>query len=136
MQLSQKQRTFSELYSAFFKSELNLKHFEEKYHPHKFCISQITDSGNMTKYMSRKSCFIGHINKRHGKRAIVRPKSPSQQFNHISWSLSRQFSWKKLLLLARQILRLLFNTLALDDKYPVSNREILMMSIEMQLLQK
>ena len=28
--LSQKQRTFSEFFSAFLKSTLNLKHFEEK----------------------------------------------------------------------------------------------------------
>ena len=42
--LSQKQNTFSELFFAFLKSALNLKHFQKKDDPHRQCISQITVS--------------------------------------------------------------------------------------------
>ena len=42
--LSQKQKTFSELFSAFLKSTLNFEHFQKKDDPHSRCISQITVS--------------------------------------------------------------------------------------------
>ena len=41
--LSQKQKIFSEFFSAFFESALNFKHFQKKDDPHSFCISEITD---------------------------------------------------------------------------------------------
>ena len=44
MFLSQKQKTFSEFFSSFLKSTLNLKHFQRKDDPHSRCISEITDS--------------------------------------------------------------------------------------------
>ena len=44
MQLSQKQRTFSQYFAAFLKSRLNFEYFEKKYDPHRFCISKITAS--------------------------------------------------------------------------------------------
>ena len=42
--LSQKEKTFSELFSAFLKSTLNFEHFQKKDDPHSRCISQITFS--------------------------------------------------------------------------------------------
>ena len=42
--LSQKQKTFSQLFSRFFKSTLNFKHSRKKDDPHSRCISQITVS--------------------------------------------------------------------------------------------
>ena len=44
MQLSQKQKTFSQFLGAFLKSTINFKYFEEKDYPHRFCISEITVS--------------------------------------------------------------------------------------------
>ena len=44
MQLSQKQKTFSQFFAAFLKSTLNFEHFEKKDDPQRFCISEITDS--------------------------------------------------------------------------------------------
>ena len=41
--LSQKQKIFSQFFSAFFESALNFKHFQKKDNPHSFCISEITD---------------------------------------------------------------------------------------------
>ena len=42
--LSQKQNTFSELFSAFSKSTLNFEHSRKKHDPHSQCIFQITVS--------------------------------------------------------------------------------------------
>ena len=44
MQLSQKQKTFSQFFAAFFKYKLNFQYFEEKDDPQSFCISEITES--------------------------------------------------------------------------------------------
>ena len=42
--LSQKQKTFSELFSRFLKSTLNFEHFQKKDDPHSRCISIINVS--------------------------------------------------------------------------------------------
>ena len=42
--LSQKRKTFSELFSQFSKSTLNFEHFQKKDHPHTRILSQITVS--------------------------------------------------------------------------------------------
>ena len=43
MQVSQKQKTFPDFFSAFLKSSLNFEHFLKKCDPHCWCISEITD---------------------------------------------------------------------------------------------
>ena len=43
MQLSRKQKTFSNFFSAFLKSNLNFEHFKKKDDPHSLCISDVTD---------------------------------------------------------------------------------------------
>ena len=48
MQLSQKQKNFSSFFPAFLKSRSNLEYFDEKDDPHRFCISEITDSENLS----------------------------------------------------------------------------------------
>ena len=42
--LSQKQKTFSQLFSEILKPTLNFEHFQKKDDPHSRCISQITVS--------------------------------------------------------------------------------------------
>ena len=86
--------------------------------------------------MFKKSYFRGPFDKQHGKRAQALLKSASQHLYHIHWSLPNQFRWKTSLLLTCQILGLLVNTLAADEKYPVPNRDNLTMLIQMQLSQK
>ena len=49
MQLSQKQKKNSELFSVFSISRLNFEHFEKKDDPHRFCIAQVTDSENVVR---------------------------------------------------------------------------------------
>ena len=49
MQLSQKQKSLSEFFDAFWKSMLNFEYFEKKNDPHSFCISEIADSENVVR---------------------------------------------------------------------------------------
>ena len=44
MQLSRKQKPFSESFSAYFKSTLNFEHFGKKHDPHSLFISELTAS--------------------------------------------------------------------------------------------
>ena len=44
MQLSQKQKTFSQFFTAFLKFRLNFKYFEQKNDPHRFFNVEITDT--------------------------------------------------------------------------------------------
>ena len=86
--------------------------------------------------MSKRSRFRGPINKQHGKRAQAPFTSGSIDLYHIHRSLSSQLSWKKSLFLTCQILGLLVNTLAADEKYPVPNRDNLTIAIQMELSEK
>ena len=86
--------------------------------------------------MSKKSRFRGPFEKQHGKRAQTLLKYASHHLYHIDWSQPSQLSWKKSFLLAWEILGLLVNTSAADEKYPVLNRDNLTILIQMQLSQK
>ena len=44
MQLCEKQKAFSQIFSAFLKSELRFEHFQKKRYPHSWCIHEITGS--------------------------------------------------------------------------------------------
>ena len=46
MQLSQKQKTFCDIFSAFLKSTLNFEYFQTKYDIHSLFISETTASEN------------------------------------------------------------------------------------------
>ena len=86
--------------------------------------------------MYKKFRFGGQLDKQHGKLTQTLLKSPSQHLYHIHWSLARKLCSKKSLLLTCQILGLLVNTLAAEEKCPVLNRENLTIPIQMQLSQK
>ena len=79
--------------------------------------------------MPKKSGFRGYFDKQHGKSAQALLKSASQYLYHICWSLPTQLSRRMSLLLTCQILELLVNTLVPDEKYPVLNRDKLMIPI-------
>ena len=49
MQLSQKQKTFSEFFAAFLKFTVNFEYFEKTDDPHRFCIFEVTDSENVVR---------------------------------------------------------------------------------------
>ena len=86
--------------------------------------------------MSKKSSFRGYFQKQYGKRAQTLLKSASQHLCLIHWSLGRNLFSRKSLLLTCQILGLLPNTLAADEKYPVLNRDNLTIPIQIQFSQK
>ena len=73
--------------------------------------------------MSKKSHFRGSFEMLHGKQAETLSKSKRQHLYHIYWSLWRQFSWKKSLLVICKILGLFLNTLTADHKYSLLLRD-------------
>ena len=77
MELFEKQTTFSLFFAALLKFILNFEYFEENDVPHSFCISEITDSENVVRKMSKKSCFRRPFDKEYGKRAQTLLKSES-----------------------------------------------------------
>ena len=99
IQLSETKKTFSQFFAAFLKYRLNFKHFEKKDDPHSFCISEYTDSGNVIRWISRRSRFRGPFDKQHSTLAEALLNSALQNLSHIHWSLPSQLSWKKFLLL-------------------------------------
>ena len=86
--------------------------------------------------MSKKSGFRGPFDKQHGKRAQALPKSASPHFCPIHWSLPSELSLKMGPLLTCQILGLLLNTLAADEKFPIFKRNNMTIPIQIQLSQK
>ena len=91
---------------------------------------------NLVTSMPKKSRFKGSFKKQHGKCAQTLLKCQGQLLYHIYWSLLRQLSYKKSLLVICKISRLFINTLSADGKYSLLNRDNLRQPIEMQLSQK
>ena len=115
---------------------INFKYFETKDDPHRSCISEIIASENVVRQISKKSPFRRPFDKQYGKPAKLLLKSAWQHLYQIYWSLLSRLSWKKCLFFTYQILGLLANTLAADEKYPVLNRDNLSIPIKMPLSQK
>ena len=86
--------------------------------------------------MSKKSRLRGPFEKQHRKGEQTLLKSASQQIYRLHWPLATKLCSKKSVLLTCQILGLLVNTLATDEKSPVLNRGNLMIPIQMQLSEK
>ena len=83
MQLSQKQKTFTQFFCPFFKSIINFKYFQKKDDPHRFRNLKIKDSENAVTKMSKEPRFREPFHKQHGKRAEALLKSASQHLYHI-----------------------------------------------------
>ena len=91
---------------------------------------------NVVRSMCKKFRFTLPFRKEHGKQVSTLLKSERQHLYHIYWSMGRQLSWKKSLLVICKILRLFVNTLSAVDKYYFPNRDNLTQPIQMQLCQK
>ena len=91
---------------------------------------------NMVTSMSKKSRFKGSFGKQHGKRAQTLLKFAWQHLYHIYWSLWRQLTCKKSLLVTCKISRLFPNTLSAYGKYSLLNTDNLTQSIQMQVSRK
>ena len=86
--------------------------------------------------MSKKPRLREPFHKQRGKRAHALFKCASQHLYQIDWSLLSKLSWITSLLLICQVLGLLVNTLAADEKCRVLNRDNLTIRIQMQLSEK
>ena len=91
---------------------------------------------NLIRSMPKKSRFKRSFENQHGKWSQTLLKCQGQLLYHIYWSLLRQLSYKKSLLVICKISRLFPNTLSADGKYSVLNRDNLTQPIQMQLSQK
>ena len=69
MHLSQKQKIFSQFFSAFFDSALNFEHFQQKMTVIPYVFPQLPTTKNVLRKMSKSSRFREHIDMRHSKRA-------------------------------------------------------------------
>ena len=91
---------------------------------------------NLVRSTSKKSSFKGTFGKQHGKQAQTLLKFEWKHLYRIYWSLSRQLTSKKSLLVISKISRMFPNTLSGDAKYSLLNRDNLKQPIQMQLSQK
>ena len=69
MLLSGKQKTFSEFFSSFLKSSLNLEHFQKKMTLIADVFPKLRTPKNIVRSMPKKSLFRGSYKKQHGKHA-------------------------------------------------------------------
>ena len=69
MHLPQKQKIFSQFFSTFFKSVLNLEHFQKKMRLIAYVFPKLPTSRNLLRQMSKSSRFREPVDRRHGKGA-------------------------------------------------------------------
>ena len=81
----------------------------------------------------QKSTFRGPFEKQQVKGNQTLCKSKRHDLYHINWSLWRQLSRKKSLLVTCKVLRMFVNKLTSDDKYWLCNRDNIRQPIQMQL---
>ena len=134
MELSQKQKNFSQFFSEFLKSRLNLEDFEKKMTLIDFVFLKLR-----TPKRWLDKCL---------KITVLEDPSTSNMVNgpkhcwilphdyHIVWSLPRRLNRKSSLLLTCQNFGLFGNVLAASNKYPVLNSYKLMTPIQRNLSQK
>ena len=91
---------------------------------------------NLVRSMPKKSSLEGSFGKQHGKRAQTLLKFAWQHLYHIYWSLWRQLTCKKSLLVICKISRLFPNSLSAYGKYSLFNRGNLTQLISIQLSRK
>ena len=139
MQLSPKQKIFSDFFPSFLKSSLNFEHFPKK-KKKKTLIAEVFPKlqtlKNMVTSMSKKSRFKGSFGKQYRKRTQALLKFAREYLYHIYWSLCSQLTCKKSLLVTWKISRLFPNTLSAESKYSLLKRDNLTQPIQMELSQK
>ena len=69
MHLSQKEKIFSEFFSAFFESPLNFEHFQKKMTLIAYVFRKLPTTKNLPRQMSKSSRLREPVDMRHSKRA-------------------------------------------------------------------
>ena len=67
MHLSQKEKIFSEFFSAFSESALNFEHFQKKRIFIAYVFPKVQTTKNVLRRMSKSSRFREPVDRRHGK---------------------------------------------------------------------
>ena len=67
MHLSQKQKIFSQFFSAFFKSALNLEHFQQKMTVIAYVFPKLPTTKNVLRQMSKSFRFREPVDSGHSK---------------------------------------------------------------------
>ena len=69
MHFSQKEKMFSEFFSAFFESALNSEHFQKKMTLIPYVFPKLPTTKNVLIQLSKSSRFRERLDRRHSKRA-------------------------------------------------------------------
>ena len=96
---------------------------------------RVRPAKNVVRYMCKKSRFRLPLQKEHRKLVSTLFKFERQHLHHIYWSMGRQLSWQKSLLVICKRLRLFVSTISAVDKCSLPNRDNLMQPIYMELSQ-
>ena len=122
MQVSRKQKKFLIFFLHFWNLLLILNIFKNKMTLLPEAFPKLRTPKKMVTSISKKSRFKGSFGKQHGKRTQRLLKFGSQRLYQIYWSLWRQMTCKKSLLVICKISRLFRNSLSADGKYSLFNR--------------
>ena len=87
MEVTQKQKTFTEFFSAFLKSSENFEHFQKKMTLIDEVFPKLRTPKNKVRSMSIKPRFKGFLGKQHGERTQILLKFAWQLHYHIYGSL-------------------------------------------------
>ena len=118
------------------KPRLNFKDFLKGLALRAYVFLKLQTGKDMVRQMSKKSRLRRLLNKIHGKPSQRLLKSEGQHLCHLYWSMWKQLSWKKTLLVICQILGVFLNALNENDKYSVLNQDNLTQPIQIQLSRK
>ena len=129
MQLDQKPKTFSKFFFAFLKSTSNFEHFRKKVTLIANVFPKLRTPKNVTRTMSKKSRFRRSLEKQHGKRKL---KFERQHLYHIYWSMWRQLTYKKSVL----VICNKSNTSSADGRYSLLNTDNLTQPIQMRVSER
>ena len=88
---------------------------------------------NLLRSISKKTRFREPFERQNGKGTSSLLKFERQHLHQIYWSMWRQLTYKKSLLVIYKIFRMFVNTLSADGQYSVLNRQNLTQPIQMQL---
>ena len=124
MQLSRKEKTFSDCFLHFWNHVEILSIFKKKMTLIADGFPKLRTQKNVVRSISKKSRFKGSFGKQHGKRPEILLKFACQHLYDIYWLLSRQLTCKKSLLVTIKISRLFPNTVSADGKYSLLNKTI------------
>ena len=136
VQLSKKEKTFSNWLAAFLKFGLNFESCEKKMTLIAYLFLKLQAEKDVVRQMYKKSSFTRPFNKKHIARSQTLLKCSRQHLYHIYWPLWRKLSSKKSLIVICKFLRLFVDTLTADGKYSRFNRDNLRQPIQMQLSKK